>query len=333
MDEISRLLQETVTKLFSEAVTPELIRNFEDGQFPEELWAQVQELGLLDVLVADDDSTWTSAYEVLFALGRWSVPIPLAETMAARRLLRDAGEEIPEGIITLAYADDYATKVLTGVPWARMADYVIVQTGTGDETQIRLMPIGEANVSNKTNIALEYRDDVDISVAPGRPVRKANRGPTALEAGALVRSVQIAGALDGMLHEAVTYAQDRTQFGKPIGKFQAIQQQLAVLAGRVAAVGRAAQTAAAAADGDDPVIDIAIAKIEASDSVSETTSIAHQVHGAIGFTYEHHLHFLTRRAWAWRNEFGATHHWALPLGRNAAQRGAENLWSDLTGGV
>ena len=56
----------------------------------------------------------------------------------------------------------------------------------------------------------------------------------------------------------------------------------------------------------------------------------HQVHGAIGFTYEHSLHFATRRLWSWRAEFGSESVWAIELGRRVAARGADNLWNDLT---
>ena len=58
--------------------------------------------------------------------------------------------------------------------------------------------------------------------------------------------------------------------------------------------------------------------------------IAHQCHGAIGFTYEHSLHFVTRRLWSWRAEFGGESHWSLELGREVAARGAEALWPHLT---
>ena len=66
------------------------------------------------------------------------------------------------------------------------------------------------------------------------------------------------------------------------------------------------------------------------DAVDRATSIAHQVHGAIGFTYEHSLHFATRRLWAWRSEFGSDAFWAEELGGAALARGADALWPDLT---
>jgi len=59
-------------------------------------------------------------------------------------------------------------------------------------------------------------------------------------------------------------------------------------------------------------------------------SIAHQVHGAIGFTYEHALQFATRRLWSWRAEFGGESEWAAELGRSVAERGADALWPHLT---
>ncbi len=60
-------------------------------------------------------------------------------------------------------------------------------------------------------------------------------------------------------------------------------------------------------------------------------AIAHQVHGAMGFTYEHSLHQATRRLWSWREEFGNEAHWAELLGHMVAARGADALWPFVTG--
>jgi acyl-CoA dehydrogenase len=145
----------------------------------------------------------------------------------------------------------------------------------------------------------------------------------------------MSGALDYLTSQSVAYANERTQFGKPIGKFQAIQQQLAVLSTQSAAAGIAAAHACAAADkltiGSDAAFEIAVAKVRADDATSIATSIAHQVHGAIGFTYEHGLHFATRRLWSWRSEFGSGAEWADLLGRQAMERGADELWPYVTG--
>jgi len=132
------------------------------------------------------------------------------------------------------------------------------------------------------------------------------------------------------LAEAVQYAQDRVQFGRPIGKFQAVQHQLAALAAKSAQATIAAACAFRAADRHTPTFETACAKVVAGEAAGLATTVAHQVHGAIGFTYEHALHFTTRRLWSWRPEFGTESQWAEELGRRTAERGAPSLWPDLT---
>jgi acyl-CoA dehydrogenase len=140
----------------------------------------------------------------------------------------------------------------------------------------------------------------------------------------------MAGALDSCLEQAVRYATERKQFGRPIGSFQVIQQNLAVLAGHVAASGIAAESAFRAADRGDARFEVAVAKIRVGEAAGVGAGIAHQAHGAIGFTYEHSLHFATRRLWSWRAEFGSESAWARELGQAVAARGADALWTDLT---
>jgi acyl-CoA dehydrogenase len=146
----------------------------------------------------------------------------------------------------------------------------------------------------------------------------------------MVRAAQMAGALESLLEQSVRYATERKQFGRPIGNFQAIQHNLAVLAGHVAAAGIAAEQAFRAADRGEPDFEVAAAKIRAGEAAGVGAGIAHQAHGAIGFTYEHSLHFATRRLWSWRAEFGSESRWALELGRRVAAAGPDRLWSELT---
>jgi len=130
----------------------------------------------------------------------------------------------------------------------------------------------------------------------------------------------------------VRYATERKQFGRPIGNFQAIQHNLAILAGHVAAAGSAAEWAFRAADRGEPAFEVAVAKVRAGEAAGIGAGIAHQAHGAIGFTYEHSLHHATRRLWAWREEFGNETHWATQLGHMVAARGADALWPFITQG-
>jgi acyl-CoA dehydrogenase len=92
----------------------------------------------------------------------------------------------------------------------------------------------------------------------------------------------------------------------------------------------AAMGAAQAMSRGVATFEIAAAKLRANRAVGVGTAIAHQVHGAIGFTEEYPLHPLTRRLWAWRSEFGNDAYWSALLGPRIVERGADHFWADLT---
>ena len=147
---------------------------------------------------------------------------------------------------------------------------------------------------------------------------------------AFARAAQIAGALDAALGLAVGYVNERQQFGRPLGKFQAVQQSLATFACEAAAANCAAMGAAQALNRGAAQFEIAAAKLRANRAVEIGTTVAHQVHGAIGFTQEYALHHLTRRLWQWRSEYGNDAHWSRRLGSAVTARGAGRVWPDLT---
>ncbi|MCB1524307.1 MAG: acyl-CoA dehydrogenase, partial [Rhodoblastus sp.] len=147
--------------------------------------------------------------------------------------------------------------------------------------------------------------------------------------GAAMRANQIAGALSRALEITLQYANERVQFGKPIAKFQAIQHNLAMLAAHSAAANAAADMAAEAAANGMKLLPIAAAKARCGEAASIGAGIAHQTHGAIGFTREHMLHYFTKRLWSWRDEFGKESDWSLVIGRAAAKAGPTRIWSDI----
>jgi alkylation response protein AidB-like acyl-CoA dehydrogenase len=148
---------------------------------------------------------------------------------------------------------------------------------------------------------------------------------------AMMLAAKMAGALNAALDLSVQYTRERQQFGKPLASFQAIQQQLAVFAEEAAAADMAAASAFRAANRGDPWFEIACAKLRANQAARISTGIAHQVHGAMGFTAEYRLQHLTKRLWAWSSEHGNERYWADKIGARIAARGPENFWLDLVG--
>ncbi len=345
MSDARGLIAETVERLFGDALTPEDIARAEAGQWLAPLWQSVEDAGLTRALLRPEnggaDGDWLDVFEIARAVGRHSVPLPIVETILATWLLERAGLGIPEGPLGLlpTAVDGRVGERADRVPWGRSASHLVGIATKDGEARVLCVDAAKLDVREGQNVALEPRDDVVLTDAlvTGEP-------PLARETvrlyGALLRSVQMAGALERILDQSVGYAGERTQFGKTIGSFQVIQQDLARLAGQVAEVSMAAEVACRAACESretpstigatgDPAFEIACAKIVAGDAAELGPRIAHQVHGAIGFTYEHTLHFSTRRLWAWRAEFGSGEEWARDLG-TIAQRESDGIWALVT---
>jgi acyl-CoA dehydrogenase len=348
MSELGTLLSGTITRLFNDLVTKELIESAEKGAWPDKLWRALEEGGLTLPLVPEAGGgaggDWADAHTVVRAAGKHAAPVPLVETIVAGWLLGQASLDVPMGPLTIApvhagerlrlqRADNGWTLhgTATRVPWGAAAGHVVVIAEQDGSQMIALVAKGAGSVTADRNLALEPRDTL---VFDGAAVVAA--GPARVPAdaivlhGAMVRAAQMAGALESLLEQSVRYATERKQFGRPIGNFQAVQHNLALLAGHVAAAGIAAEQAFVAADRGEPRLAVAAAKVRAGEAAGIGAGIAHQAHGAIGFTYEHSLHFSTRRLWSWRAEFGSESTWAQVLGRAVAARGAERLWADLT---
>nr|WP_245850215.1 acyl-CoA dehydrogenase family protein [Mycobacterium angelicum] len=148
---------------------------------------------------------------------------------------------------------------------------------------------------------------------------------------ALAKACLIAGAAQRCVELTVAHTATRHQFGRPLSRFQAVRQEEAQLIGEVAVVSSAVACAVnAMAAGRDADFVIGCAKAQASASVAEITRIAHQLHGAVGFTELSPLHQSTLRLWAWREEDGAEHAWAGAVGRRVLAAGARDFWQLIT---
>jgi alkylation response protein AidB-like acyl-CoA dehydrogenase len=119
-----------------------------------------------------------------------------------------------------------------------------------------------------------------------------------------LQCVEMVGGARAVLDMTVGYVGDRTQFGRPIGSFQAVQHHVADLSTRIDAAGLAAWRAVWRCSVDTGAGDgvagaqaaVAIAKVAAGDAYVDATLMAHQLHGGIGFTLEHDLHLWSDRA-------------------------------------
>jgi acyl-CoA dehydrogenase len=171
---------------------------------------------------------------------------------------------------------------------------------------------------------------IDLTLAAERLHETNVTADTFQARAALLRAALMTGALERALQQSLDYTRERKQFGRALAAFQAIQQQLAILAAEVVAATSAVDHAAAVAECGPAPDEIAVAKIRAGKAAGIACRIAHQVHGAMGFTQEYSLQHATRRLWAWRDEAGGEALWARRFGQRLAAAGADALWPATT---
>ena len=346
------IIVDTATRIFADHCEPQTINAAEEGHWPEELWAALEESGLTLAWVPDHlggaGADMADGFAVLRVAGRFTAPVPLAETLMAGWLLAQAGISAPPGPMTIAPvhedgnirlgADGKLQGRARHIPFARAATHIAALVNKNGAPVVALVASGGLGIRQGTSLAGEPQDTVSFDgvtpIATG--AAPAGLDPVALARfGAAMRTQQMAGALEHILDQSVQWSLDRVQFGRPIAKFQAVQHNLATLAGEVAAAGAAADGAAETIAAEGPaseraLLDVAAAKVRVGEAASSGAAIAHQVHGAMGFTYEHSLHHSTRRLWAWREEFGNETLWATRLGQIVAAQGADALWPFIT---
>ena len=335
MTEERTLLADTAARLFTElAQTPQL--SFESG------WSKADELGLPRLMVDEGSGGigggWADLLAIQWEAGRRASTLPLGEAIVANWMCLRAGLEIHDGFGSVALdvhgqlQDQRFTGTFKNVPAGRHATWVIGVLADGSPIRLRLT---HGQIEPAENLAGEPRDTLVFSNA------QCERGSLRSSAadmhantllGALLRLGQISGALTRALEMTTEHVTQRVQFGKRLGAFQSVQQQLAVFAIETTAAGCAARAACDAADRagfpEAAWYAISAAKLRANLAIGVATATAHQLHGAIGFTREHSLHPLTRRLWAWRTEAGNDRFWSARLGSYVASRGADAIWAD-----
>ena len=329
----------------------------DDRRWDEGLWTTLADAGLTGVGLAEEcggsGGELADAVAVVRTVAAGAGAVPVAEhLLVAGQALLEASLDLPpvEQPLSIALARDVGAEpstdgdgagrfLLTGtateVAWAGVVPHLAVLTappaGT-DGALLALVDVSESAASRSLNLAGEPRGSLVLDGVPATGAVLSEEAAERVRARyALARAVQITAALEQVLAWTVQYAGERQQFGRPLGRFQAIQVELAEMAGEVSAATALTDAAVRALDrGEDVVPAAAAAKVCAGAAVDVVARRAHQIHGAIGFTQEHKLQHLTRRLWAWRDEAGSELAWSRVLGAAVLAGGPDDLWTALT---
>ncbi|MGX9787847.1 acyl-CoA dehydrogenase family protein [Mycobacterium sp. MMS18-G62] len=297
-------------------------------QFDAQLWRNLEDTGLARLTsTADLDAGPAELAVVLSGIAQHAGAVPLAETDALAGWLGNlAGIELPGGPLTVAVIDDDASGgricgTATDVPWTRACSAVLLLARGHEQARVGVVDINTAELAESHNLAGEPRDRLTVNLAADEltTVELAVADELSLR-GSWCRCVQIIGALDAAAALSVAHTSERIQFGRTLIKFQSVQHALAAIAGEVERARAAATLAVAAATeygfrSRRTEYAVTVARVAVGRAVTPVTTIAHQLHGAIGVTAEHPLSSVTLRAQAWSNDYGTTAGYARRLGR------------------
>lgn len=300
------------------------------------LWDRLVELGLARLTAPESEggsgAGWRESAVLIGELAVYGLALPIGEhDLLAGWLLRTAGLAGDDRRRTVAVLDDGTA---TAVPWADSAELVVCLWHDGAGWRVSDVPGGSLTITAGANLAGEPRDGVTApasALGEGAPV--ADDIVTQLELrAALLRAVQITGALEACVALTIEHVTARKQFGRPLAAFQAVQHLLADMAAEATLARAAVDTTVDATAGTDrpDAFRVAVARSCAGHAASIVVRNAHQLHGAIGTTREHMLHRLTLPALAWRAEYGTTAHWDQQVADAAAAAGPDGLWGLIT---
>ena len=308
------MFAEAIEDILRDRCTPAVVRAVEAGSSPDELWDVFASGGFLDLLQPEAEGgaglPLGDLYMVLAHFGRYAVPVPLAQSIAARALVAPA-VSLPSGLLTIAPAPQRrANGSITCplVPFGTISRHVLAAEGN----ELLLLDAGNARrestgVPNSQVATLTWGDDGTVGRLVGNAAALA---PLAAAAHAAL----LAGAMARIFDMTLQYCNDRVQFGKSLGKFQVVQHQLSVMAEEVAAASMAAEAAFQTSARTPATLPAAMAKARASEAALSVANTAHALHGAIGITREYDLQLLTRRLHEWRIAHGSETYWNRLVG-------------------
>ena len=310
------MFAQAIEDILQDQCTPAVVRAIEAGGSPLKLWQAIEGAGFLELLASEDAGgaglPLADLFPILSSFGRYTVPVPVAQTIVARALL-GSQFAMPAGMITLGAAlrrEASGAIVCSLTPYGLVADFVLARDGDA----LLLLPAAAARreatgVHGSLAASLCWPNESAATQVPGA-------GPLLPVFAAALYAALLSGAMTRVFEMTLQYCNDRVQFGKTLGKFQAVQHQLSVMAEHVAAASMAAEATFHTDAAAPSLLAAAMAKSRTSEAAVLVASIAHALHGAIGIAEEYDLQLLTRRLHEWRIAHGSEAHWNVLIGNS-----------------
>lgn len=345
MSEMKDMILDVVERMLKENVDKDLVDIIEQGKWASDLWRLFEENGMTMVATSEESGGAGGDLEDLLNIvrltGKYAAPVPFIETTLANYLLEQTNLQVVDGLATYMLSTNQAFALeggkLTGeaihIPWARHTKHFVTFANSVDGIHLVEIDLGQAEIIPGTNLASEPRDTVKFQDATVSQVSATLSFDEISAITTLETAFQLAlmtGAIDKINELTVQYTKEREQFGRPIHRFQLVQQHIVNLAGETAIALAAFNNITDALLNNRQNNEVAYARIRFEESIQAVATISHQVHAAIGTTHEHALHQYTRRLWAWRDEGANTSYWTDVVATQLLENSGARLWDYLT---
>ena len=345
MSEMKDMILDVVERMLKEHVDKDLVDVVEQGNWSPKVWHLFEENGMPIVAISEENGGAGGDLEDLLNIvrltGKYAAPIPFAETTLANYLLEYTNLHIVAGPATYMLATDQAFTLedgkLTGeavhVHWARHTNHLVTLANSATGTHLVEIDLSQASITPGTNLASEPRDTVTFQNARVSQVSAALSFDELRTVTTIETAFQLAlmtGAIDKVNDLTIQYTNEREQFGRPIHRFQLVQQHIVHLAGETAIALAAFNNVTDVLLKNPNGNEVAYARIRLEEAIQTVATISHQVHAAIGTTHEHSLHQYTRRLWSWRDEGTNTAYWSDVVATQLLEQSGDSLWAYLT---
>lgn len=346
MSEMKEMIVDVVEKIFKKYVNKETVDLVENGEWAKNVWQILTDNEIFNVAISESQGGAGGDIDDLFSLyqliGQYAVPIPFVETTLANYLLESLNLSISKHIMSYSLPqntiqlneNDTISGFLINVPWARHVNEILLFANKNKGLHAIHISLKDAVITGHTNLAGEPRDTVTFDnvkiIQKSNQILSTNQINSIQTLDTAAKNALMVGAIKKVVQLTVQFTKEREQFGRPIHRFQLVQQHLAHLAGEQAIVSSSFENMIAALLEKRHLHEVGYTRIRLDEASKIVSTSAHQVHAAIGVTHEHSLHQYTRRLWSWREEGLTDKYWKKVIAHTLKTMKFDNLWDYLT---
>ncbi|MEC1523215.1 acyl-CoA dehydrogenase family protein [Neobacillus niacini] len=334
MDEMEVILKESFEKILENFCDKDLLEESESKGVPKQLLDTLEEFGIYKIGIdeADGGSGFEKKHgmELAVIAGKYALPIPLTSILFSNWVSYQEKLYSKYHLscgpfdqkITINSDKEYLVKgkIENIYGYTKGNDILVIGTNERGEDYFVLLDVSQLELQIKHNLSNEPVYSVELVNHSPKLVKPIESSVVNyyFSLQLLLNLAVATGALKKIVELTIEHANTRIQFGKQIGSFQMIKNNITIMAESVKQAEIMTRTCIESLKDEmdhQYYLELMVAKLKVCEAISTAAAIAHQIHAAMGFTQEHILHYYTRKLWSLREEYQSESYWSQEIGR------------------